>query len=73
MHTCLSSLVSKICIQILLVAVSLIHFGLKETDLFRPSKVGQAGSGISVYVGAVGPDSGVRIVLFVCMAAKIPI
>lgn len=73
MRTCPSSLVSKICIQILLIAVSLIHLGLKETDLFRPSKLGQAASWISVYVGAVGPDSGVGIVLFVWMAAKIAI
>lgn len=69
MHTCPSSLASKICIQILLIAVSLIHLGLKETDFFRHSKVGQAGSGISVRVGAVGPGSGVGIVRFVCMAA----
>ena len=69
MHTCPSSLASKIHIQSLLIAVSLIHLGLQETDLFRPSKLGQVGSGISVHVGAVGPGSGVGIVHFVCMAA----
>jgi len=69
LHKCPSSLASKICIQILLVTVSLIHLGLKESDLFRPSKLGQAGSGISVHVGTVGPGPGAGTVHFLCMAA----
>lgn len=41
MHTCPSSLASKIHIHILLIVASLIHLGLKETDIFRPSKLGR--------------------------------
>lgn len=69
MHTCPSSLASKIHIHILLIVTSLIHLGLKETDIFRPSKLGQGGFGISVHVGAVGPGSDVGTVHFMCMAA----
>lgn len=70
MHTCPSSLASKIYIHILLLVASLIHLGLKETDIFRPSGPG-AGEwvGISVHVGAVGPGSDVGTVHFMCMAA----
>lgn len=69
MHTCHSSLARKIHIQILLIAVSLTDLGLKETNLFKPSKLGQVGSGILVHVGAVGPGTAVAIVHFACMAA----
>lgn len=44
MQTCPSSLASKIHIEILLIELSLVHLGLKETDLFRPSNLGQGRS-----------------------------
>lgn len=69
MQTCPSSLASKIHIEIFLIELSLVHLGLKETDLFRPSNMGREGPGISVHVGAVCPGSGVAIVHFVFMAA----